>query len=77
MVGLEFVKPGQGDGRRPNPEAVKDVLAAALERRLILLSAGTWGQVVRLIPPLVTTRDEVDLALAIMAEALGATKASL
>jgi 4-aminobutyrate aminotransferase len=77
MVGLEFVKPGQGDGRRPNPEAAKAVLAAALERRLILLSAGTWGQVVRLIPPLVTTRDEVDLALGIMAEALGATRASL
>ena len=74
MVGLEFVKPGEGDGRRPNPEAVKAVLAAALERRLILLSAGTWGQVVRLIPPLVTTRDEVDLALAIMADALGATR---
>jgi 4-aminobutyrate aminotransferase len=77
MVGLEFVKPGLGDGRRPSPEVVKAVLAAALERRLILLSAGTWGQVVRLIPPLVTTREEVDLALGIMAEALGATRASL
>jgi 4-aminobutyrate aminotransferase len=74
MVGLEFVKPGAGDGRVPSPEATKAVLAAALERRLILLSAGTWGQVVRLIPPLVTTREEVDLALGILAEALESTR---
>ncbi|MGZ6258460.1 MAG: aspartate aminotransferase family protein, partial [Candidatus Limnocylindrales bacterium] len=55
MVALEFVKPGSGDGRTPDPDLAKRVIAAALERHLIVLSAGTWGQVVRVIPPLVTT----------------------
>ncbi|MEA2622012.1 MAG: 4-aminobutyrate aminotransferase [Chloroflexota bacterium] len=72
MVALELVKPGVGDGRTPDPALAKRVLAAALERRLILLSAGTWGQIVRVIPPLVTTADEVDQAVGILAEALAA-----
>ena len=54
----------------PNPAAVKAVLGAALERRLMLLSAGSYGNVVRIIPPLVTTAEEVDLALGILDEAL-------
>ena len=75
MIGLEFVRPDDGDGRTPDPAMAKAVIASALERRLIVLSAGTWGQVVRLIPPLVTTEAEVDEALGIMAEALGAAEA--
>jgi len=73
MVALEFVRPGIGDGRVPNPEMTKAVVAAALERRLILLTAGAYGQVIRMIPPLVTTADEVDLALRILDESLAAT----
>ena len=72
MVALELVRPGAGDGRVPDPTAVKRVLAAALERRLLRLSAGSYGNVVRIIPPLVTTADEVDLALGIIDEALAA-----
>ncbi len=75
MVGLEFVQPGVADGRAPDPAMAGSVIAAALERQLIVLSAGSWGQVVRLIPPLVTTRAEVDQALEIMAEALAAAAA--
>ncbi len=75
MLALEFVKPGQGDGRAPNPELARRVLAEALDRRLIVLSAGTYANVVRIIPPLVTTADEVDLALRILAETLTAAGA--
>ena len=75
MVGLEFVQPGVADGRAPDPAMAGGVIAAALERQLIVLSAGSWGQVVRLIPPLVTTRAEVDQALEIMGEALTAAGA--
>ena len=63
MLALEFVKPGVGDGRVPDPDLTKRVLAEALSRRLIVLSAGTYANVTRIIPPLVTTADEVDLAL--------------
>ena len=68
MVAMELVQPGVGDGRAPNPAAVKAVLSGALERHLMLLSAGPYGNVVRVIPPLVTTAEEVDLALGILDE---------
>jgi 4-aminobutyrate aminotransferase len=74
MVAIELVKPGVGDGRGADPEATKRVLAEALERRLIVLSAGSFGQVVRLIPPLVTTADEVDQAIEIMSQAVTAAE---
>jgi 4-aminobutyrate aminotransferase-like enzyme len=48
----------------------KRVLSEALSRHLILLSAGSWGQVVRIIPPLVTTPDEVDRAVGTITESV-------
>ena len=59
----------------PDPDVVKRVLAAALERDLILLTAGSFAQVVRIIPPLVTTPDEVDQALGILVDSLDAAAA--
>jgi 4-aminobutyrate aminotransferase len=70
MAALELVRPGDDDGRMPHPQAVKRVLWAALERHLMLLSAGPYGNVLRIIPPLVTTAEEIDLALGILDEAL-------
>jgi len=72
MVALEFVRPGEGDGRTPDPALAQRILAEALSRKLLLLSAGTWGQVVRIIPPLVTTEQEVDQAIAIIGESVAA-----
>ena len=72
MVALELV--GARDAA-PDATLAKRVIAEALARHLIVLSAGTWGQVVRLIPPLVTTADEVDQAVAILAESLEAAGA--
>lgn len=70
MVGIEFVVPGAGDGRVPNPDMVKKVVAGALDRKLILLTCGSFGQVVRLIPPLVTTADEVRHAIEVIDAAI-------
>lgn len=70
MIGLEFVHPGDGNPPRPNPELAHRVLDEALARQLILLSAGTYGQVVRCIPPLVTTAAEIDRALNTLEDAL-------
>jgi 4-aminobutyrate aminotransferase len=75
MVALELVQPGVADGRTPNPALVKRVLAEALERKLILLSAGSFGQVVRVIPPLVTTSAEVEMAVEIIGDSLQAAGA--
>jgi 4-aminobutyrate aminotransferase len=75
MLALEFVKPGTGDGRVPDPELTKRVQAEALARKLVVLTAGTYVNVVRIIPPLVTTADEVELALGILGESLVAAGA--
>jgi 4-aminobutyrate aminotransferase-like enzyme len=75
MLALEYVKPGEGDGRVPNPDVTKRVQAEALARKLIVLTAGTYVNVVRIIPPLVTTADEVDQALRILDESLAAAGA--
>jgi 4-aminobutyrate aminotransferase len=75
MLALEFIKPGEGDGRVPNPEVTKRVQTEALARKLIILTAGTYVNVVRIIPPLVTSEDEVDLALRTIDESLAAAGA--
>lgn len=72
MVAMEFVQPGVADGRTPDPDLTKRVIAAALERRLIVMSAGSYGNVARIIPPLVTTAAEVDEALGVIEESLRA-----
>ncbi len=76
MLALEFVRPGQGDGRVPDPDLARRVLTEALERHLIVLSAGAYVNVARIIPPLVTTPDEADLALRILGEAVAAAIAA-
>jgi 4-aminobutyrate aminotransferase len=75
MIAMELVRPGEGDGRVPDPDLAKRVIAGALERRLIVLSAGAYANVTRIIPPLVTTAAEVDLALGILEESVAAAGA--
>lgn len=53
---------------------VSAVIKHALEEsRVILLSAGTLGNVIRFMPPLVTTADEIDIALNAIRSAIKAT----
>jgi len=75
MLALELIRPGDGDGRIPDPNLTKRLLAEALERKLIILSAGTYANVARIIPPLVTSAAEVDLALSILDDSLAAAGA--
>ena len=75
MVALELVKPDEGDGRVPHTALTKRVQQEAFARRLLVLTAGTSVNVIRIIPPLVTTAEEVDQALAILAESLHAAGA--
>ncbi len=68
--------PGEGDGRVPDPDLDEaDPGRGARPRSLIVLTAGTYVNVIRIIPPLVTTADEVDLALSILDESLAAARA--
>ncbi len=70
MVGIELVDRGAPDPRTPAPDIVRRVVAGALTRRLILLTCGSFGQVVRVIPPLVTTSEEIQRAIAVIDAAL-------
>ncbi len=69
MIGIEFADPGS---LMPRPDLVKALIHEAFERKLLLLSCGMYGQVVRIIPPLVTTDAEADLAVGVIGESLAA-----
>jgi len=55
----------------PEPELARAVTAAAYERGLILLSCGIYGNVIRLLPPLAASDDELERGLDLLEEALG------
>jgi 4-aminobutyrate aminotransferase len=73
MVGIEFADP---ETLAPRPDLAKAVITDALIHRLLLLPCGTWGQVVRIIPPLVTTESEIDQAVDVIGSALEVAKAA-
>jgi 4-aminobutyrate aminotransferase/(S)-3-amino-2-methylpropionate transaminase len=54
------------------PDRAQAVTAAAFERGLVLLSCGLYGNVIRLLPPLTITPDELDEGMAILGESLAA-----
>ena len=66
MVGIEFV---DAEGKPDGATAAK-VHAAAAAQGLLLLTCGVYGNVVRMIPPLVVTAEQVDEGLALWTKAL-------
>jgi 4-aminobutyrate aminotransferase len=67
MVATEFSRNGE-----PDTDTSKAVVKAAFERGLMLLTCGTYDNVIRWIPPLVVGEAEIDEALKIFAGALDA-----
>jgi len=65
MVGCEFTRDGQ-----PDAAVASAVQKACLDRHLLLLTCGTYGNVIRWIPPLVVNEAQIDEALHIFSEAL-------
>jgi 4-aminobutyrate aminotransferase/(S)-3-amino-2-methylpropionate transaminase len=49
MIGIEFIT---DEKRTPNPDAAERIISQALDSGLLLLACGTYGNVVRLLPPL-------------------------
>lgn len=68
MVATEFTR-ANGE---PDTDTSKAVVKAAFERGLMLLTCGTYDNVIRWIPPLVVSKEEIDEALEIFAGALDA-----
>jgi 4-aminobutyrate aminotransferase len=68
MIGNEF---RDADGK-PDGATAAAVQQEAARRGLLLLTCGAWSQVVRFIPALVVTADEVDEAVGLWTDAVGA-----
>jgi 4-aminobutyrate aminotransferase-like enzyme len=56
--------------REPTPDLAKATAAAALEKGLLLLACGLDGNVIRLLPPLTATDEELERGLTLLEEAL-------
>ncbi|WP_405794966.1 aspartate aminotransferase family protein [Streptomyces longwoodensis] len=71
-IGVEFVRPGTG---APAADVAASVRRAAMERGLLLGLGGYKPEVVKVKPPLIVTREEIDVILERFGEALEATHA--
>jgi 4-aminobutyrate aminotransferase/(S)-3-amino-2-methylpropionate transaminase len=68
MVAFEFSK--NGDPNQPDAELAKRIMAEAAERGLILLTCGTWGNVIRILVPLTASDAVLDEGLSILGDCL-------
>jgi len=69
MMAMELVRPGTKD---PDPDAAKRIVAACHRAGVITLSCGSFGNVLRLLPPLVIEPQLLDDGLGILADAVTA-----
>jgi 4-aminobutyrate aminotransferase len=66
MIGVEF----RTADRKPDKATTKAVVQACFEKKLMLLTCGTYDNVIRWIPPLVVTEKQVDQAIEIFCDSL-------
>jgi len=65
MVAIELVKPGT---KEPNPEAMTKVIKYCQSKGVLILTAGTYGNVIRFLPPIVITDELLKDGLSVLAE---------
>jgi 4-aminobutyrate aminotransferase/(S)-3-amino-2-methylpropionate transaminase len=66
MIAIELVKAGSKD---PNPELMAKVIKYCQSKGVLILTAGSYGNVIRFLPPLVITDELLKDALGVLAEA--------
>ena len=66
MIAVELFE--NGDTHKPNAAAVAQIVAKGREKGLILLSCGTYGNVLRILVPLTAPDELLDKGLAILEE---------
>ncbi|MER7559596.1 4-aminobutyrate--2-oxoglutarate transaminase [Nocardioides sp. NPDC126508] len=71
MIAAEFVDPATGN---PDGAVAKAVAAYAHSQGVITLTCGTWGNVIRFLPPLSISDELLDDALDVLTTALEETK---
>ena len=73
MVGVELVRNRQT--REPAKHETEDLIRMACERGVLLIAAGTFGNVVRFLTPLIISDDELDEGLEVMTSCLASVAA--
>jgi 4-aminobutyrate aminotransferase/(S)-3-amino-2-methylpropionate transaminase len=72
MLAMEFVQPGTGaTTKEPNAAAVSAISSYAFEHGVILLTAGTYGNVIRFLPSLAISDELILDAVSVIEDALG------
>lgn len=66
MCAIEFF----GENQRPNASIVQKILKTAHQRGLIIMSAGLFGNVIRLLMPLVITHEQLDEGLQVLEDSI-------
>lgn len=67
MIAMELVEPGT---KNPNAAAAKAIVSYCNARGVVALACGTFGNVIRLLPPLVITDEQLADGLGVIAEAV-------
>jgi len=81
MMAIELCE--DGDASRPASELAKKVIAGCLERGLVIIPAGIYGNVIRVLAPIVISDEELgrglgileDVVVSLATERLGAGRA--
>ena len=67
MIAIELVKPGT---KEPNSAAVSAIAAYAAQQGVLMLTAGTYGNVLRFLPSLAISNELIEDAVSVLDEAL-------
>jgi len=67
MIGIEVINPETG---KPNGEGLLKILDIALQKGVLFYLCGNHGEVIRMIPPLVVTKEQIDEGLQMLDEAI-------
>jgi 4-aminobutyrate aminotransferase/(S)-3-amino-2-methylpropionate transaminase len=67
MIAFELVEAGTST---PNAQAAKDVVAYCQQQGVITLACGTYGNVIRLLPPLIISDEQLADGLGVLASAV-------
>ncbi|WP_173917389.1 aspartate aminotransferase family protein [Halobacillus sp. Marseille-Q1614] len=67
MIGIEIVNPATGE---PNSEGLFKILDAALENGVLFYFGGNQTEIIRMIPPLTVTKQQIDEGLQMFEQAL-------
>jgi len=68
MIGIELVTDPQT--KEPNKIAATKIIAECVSKGLLVIGAGIYGNVIRLLPPLVVTDEQLDQALDVLEESI-------